>query len=166
MCSSDLDDPVVHMEHKNLWGLEDEVPEGDHVLAFGEARIAREGDDVTIVSWSATVHEALAAAEQLDKEGVSAEVVDLRTLWPWDKDAVLASVAKTGRLLIAHEAVAVAGFGAEVAATVAERLHGRLKAPTTRLGAPRVPIAYAPNLEDELRVTAAKIAEAAKRLVQ
>ena len=160
------DDPVVHMEHKNLWGLEDEVPEGDHVLAFGEARIAREGRDVTIVSWSATVHEALAAAEQLDKEGVSAEVVDLRTLWPWDKDAVLASVAKTGRLLIAHEAVAVAGFGAEVAATVAERLHGRLQAPVTRLGAPRVPIAYAPNLEDELRVTAAKIAEAAKRLVQ
>ncbi|MGI9382197.1 MAG: alpha-ketoacid dehydrogenase subunit beta, partial [Methyloligellaceae bacterium] len=160
------DDPVVHMEHKNLWGLEDEVPEGEHVLEFGQARLAREGSDLTIVSWSATVHEALAAAERLDEDGVSAEVVDLRTLWPWDKAAVLASVEKTGRLLIAHEAVAVAGFGAEVAATVAERQHGKLKAPVTRLGAPRVPIAYAPNLEDELRVTPAKIAEAVRQLVR
>ncbi len=160
------DDPVVYMEHKNLWGLEDEVPEGDHLLAFGKARLARAGRDLTIVSWSATVHEAVAAAAQLDDGGVSAEVIDLRTLWPWDKQTVLASVDRTGRLLVAHEAVAVAGFGAEVAATVAERCHARLKAPVTRLGAPRVPIAYARPLEDEVRVTAARIADAARRLVQ
>ncbi len=159
------DDPVVYMEHKNLWGLEDEVPEGDHLLEFGKARVARPGRDLTIVSWSATVHEALAAAAELDDGGISAEVIDLRTLWPWDKGTVLASVDRTGRLLVAHESVAVAGFGAEVAATVAERCHASLKAPVRRLGAPRVPVAYAKPLEDEVRVTAAKIAEAARGLL-
>ncbi len=160
------DDPVVYMEHKNLWGLEDEVPEGDHPLEFGKARVARAGRDLTIVSWSATVHEAVAAAARLDDGGISADVIDLRTLWPWDKETVLASVDRTGRLLVAHEAVAVAGFGAEVAATVAERCHASLKAPVKRLGAPRVPIAYARPLEDALRVTAAKIAEAARQLLK
>jgi pyruvate dehydrogenase E1 component beta subunit len=95
---------------------------------------------------------------------VEAEVIDLRSLWPWDKETVVASVERTGRVLVAHEAVAVGGFGAEVAATVAERCHGALKAPVKRLGAPRAPIAYAPNLEDRVRVTAAMIAEAGTAL--
>ncbi len=159
------DDPVVYMEHKGLWGLEGEVPEGDVVIPFGKARIERPGSDVTIVAWSAVVHAAAEAAERLGDEGVSVEVIDLRTLWPWDKAAVLASVEKTGRLVVAHESVAVAGFGAEVAATVSERLFGKLRAPVRRLGAPRAPISYAPPLEDEIRVTSDGIASAVRELV-
>lgn len=159
------DDPVVYMEHKNMWGLEGEV-DLDATVELGQARIARSGRDVTLVGWSAAVHDAMAAAETLAGQGVEAEVIDLRCLWPWDKSAVLASVEKTGRLLVAQEAVQVGGFGAEVAATVAERAHAALKAPVKRLGAPRAPIAYAPNLEDRLRVTPAMIAEAARGLLQ
>lgn len=147
------DDPVVFLEHKNLWPLEGEVPDDpDHVLPLGRARVARAGRDVTLVSWSAAVHDCLRAAEALAADGIEAEVIDLRTLWPWDADAVLASVRRTGRLVVVHEAVSVAGFGAEVAATVAERAHAALKAPVRRLGAPRVPVAYAPPLEDTVRV--------------
>jgi len=160
------DDPVVYFEHKNMWALEGEVPDGDVTIPFGVARTAREGRDLTIVSWSATVHAATRAAEVVAGEGIEAEVIDLRTLWPWDREAVFASVAKTGRLLVAHEAVQVGGFGAEVAATVAEHCFGDLKAPVRRLGSPRVPIAYAPPLEDLLRVTPEKIADAARALVR
>ncbi|MGL5139561.1 MAG: alpha-ketoacid dehydrogenase subunit beta [Beijerinckiaceae bacterium] len=159
------DDPVVYMEHKNLWGVKDETPDDEHLVPFGKARIARAGRDVTVVSWSATVHDALAAAEIAAREGIEIEVIDLRTLWPWDRDCVLSSVARTGRLLVAHEAVRVAGFGAEIAATVAEELHGALKAPVRRLGAPRAPVPYAPVLEAELRVTAEKIAAVAVGMV-
>ena len=159
------DDPVVHMEHKDLWGLEGEVPDDpEHVLPFGEARLVRTGRDLTIVSWSAQLHVAARAADRLGDQGVEADVIDLRTLWPWDKDRVLASVERTGRLLVVHEAVAVAGFGAEVAATVAEKLHKALKAPVKRLGAPRVPIAYAPPLEDNVRVREDAILDAAREL--
>lgn len=160
------DDPVVHLEHKNLWGLEGEVPDDpDFTLPFGEARLVRAGEDVTIVSWSNQAHVAAQAAEALAAEGIGAEVIDLRTLWPWDRRAVLASVRKTGRLLVTHEAVAVAGFGAEVAATVAEHAADALRAPVRRLGAPRAPIAYAPNAEDMIRVTAPAIAEAVRAMV-
>jgi len=123
------DDPVVFMEHKNLWGLTGEVPDGEHLVPFGQARLVRPGSDVTIVSWSAQVHVAAEAAEGLEAEGIEVELIDLRTLWPWDKARVLASVEKTGRLLVTHESVAVAGFGAEIAATVAEHLGPQLKAP-------------------------------------
>jgi pyruvate dehydrogenase E1 component beta subunit len=160
------DDPVVYLEHKNLWPLEGDVPEGEHLIEIGKARVARAGRDITIVSWSATVHVVLAAAETLMRDGVDAEVIDLRSLWPWDKAAVLGSVGKTGRLLVAHEAVQVGGFGAEVAATVAERAHAKLKAPVRRLGAPRAPIGYAPNLEDQVRVTPEQIAVAAREMVR
>ena len=153
------DDPVVYLEHKHLWPLEGEVPDDpDFVLPFGQARLVREGTDITIVSWSNQVHIAAQAASDLAKSGISAEVIDLRTLWPWDKASVLASVRKTGRLLVTHEAVAVAGFGAEVAATVAEHASASLRSPVRRLGAPRAPIAYAPPAEDAIRVTAAMIA--------
>ncbi|MDQ4061705.1 MAG: alpha-ketoacid dehydrogenase subunit beta [Pseudomonadota bacterium] len=160
------DDPVVHMEHKNLWGLEGEVPDDpDCVVPFGEARLVREGRDLTIVSWSAQVHVAARAADRLAASGIEAELIDLRTLWPWDKARVLASVERTGRLLVVHEAVAVGGFGAEVAATVAERLHKALKAPVRRLGAPRVPVSYAPPLEDAVRVGEDAVTEAARALM-
>jgi pyruvate/2-oxoglutarate/acetoin dehydrogenase E1 component len=160
------DDPVVYMEHKNLWPLEGEVPEGEHLVEIGKARVARAGRDLTIVSWSATVHTCLAAAETLAEAGVDVEVIDLRSLWPWDKAAVLASVEKTRRLMVAHEAVRVGGFGAEVAATVAETLHHKLKGPVRRLGAPRAPIAYAPNLEDQVRVQPEQIAQAARDMLR
>lgn len=155
------DDPVVYMEHKNMWALQDEVPDGEHVVPLGKAEVARAGDALTIVTWSAMRHTALRAAATLAEEGVEAEVIDLRTLWPWDRETVFASVRRTGRLLVAQEAVSVGGFGAEIAATVAEALHDHLKAPVRRLGAPRIPIAYAPPLEDRVRVTEPMIAEAA-----
>jgi pyruvate dehydrogenase E1 component beta subunit len=161
------DDPVVYMEHKNLWPLEGEVPEDeDHLVPFGEARTARTGRDLTIVSWSAQVHVCLDAANALAAQAIDAEVIDLRTLWPWDKHAVLASVARTGRLLVVQEAVSVAGFGAEIAATVAERAHKSLKAPVTRLGAPRAPISYSFPLEQMVCVTPEMIVESAKAMMR
>src|SRR5690606_17563144 len=160
------DDPVVYMEHKVLWPLEGEVPEGDVLVPIGEARVAREGGDITLVTWSATVHVALEAAAELSSAGIEVEVIDLRTLWPWDKPTVLASVERTGRLLVAHEAVSVAGFGAEIVATVCEALHGRLIAPPVRVAAPRIHIGYAPPLEDQVRVTPRRLIDAATRLMQ
>ncbi len=147
------DDPVVYMEHKNLWGLTSEVPD-DADDALGRARIVQAGEHVTLVTWSAMVHEAAKAAAEVAAAGITVELIDLRTLWPWDRATVLASVEKTGRLLVVHEAVTVGGFGAEIAATVAEELWDRLQAPIRRLGAPRVPIGYAPTLENEVRITA------------
>jgi acetoin:2,6-dichlorophenolindophenol oxidoreductase subunit beta len=159
------DDPVVFMEHKNLWGLDGPVPEGDHLVPLGQADVARPGGDATLVTWSAMRHVCLAAAETLAGAGIEAEVIDLRTLWPWDRDAVLASVERTGRLLVVQEAVSAAGFGAEIAATVAEALHHRLRAPVRRLGAPRIPVAYAPPLEDRARVREDQIVAAVRGLV-
>ncbi|MCX7629295.1 MAG: alpha-ketoacid dehydrogenase subunit beta [Geminicoccaceae bacterium] len=156
------DDPVVYLEHKNLWPLRGEVPDAEEVAEIGRARRLRFGDDLTIVSWSATVHAAADAAEALAEEGISVDLLDLRSLWPWDREAVLESVARTGRLLVAHEAVRVAGFGAEVAATVAEELG----VPVARLGAPRVPVPYSPPLEAELHVRPEAIAAAARRLLE
>jgi acetoin:2,6-dichlorophenolindophenol oxidoreductase subunit beta len=159
------DDPVVFMEHKNLWPLEGEVTEGEHLVDLGRAETVRDGRDLTLVTWSATRHTCLNAAEAMAATGIEAEVIDLRSLWPWDRDAVFASVERTGRLMVVHEAVAVAGFGAEVAASVAEALHHRLKAPVRRLGAPRIPIAYAPPLEDRVRVSASQIVEAVRAML-
>lgn len=158
------DDPVVHLEHKNLWGMKGEVPEG-HVVPLGVAACPRPGRDLTIVSWSAAVHDAMAAAGTLAQEGIDAEVLDLRTLWPWDKERVLDSVSRTGRLVVVHEAVRTAGFGGEIAATVAEELHDRLRSPVRRLGGPRIPVAYARPLEDMFRVTPERIVEVCRESV-
>ena len=161
------DDPVVYMEHKDLWGLEGVVPDGDeHVVPLGVADVVLEGDDITIVTWSKTVHAALDAARSLAETGIAAEVIDLRTLWPWDAETMYASVWKTGRLVVAHEAVMVSGFGAEVAASVGEECFGGLRAPIRRLGSSRAQIAYAPPLEDMLRVDAGTIASAATSLIR
>ncbi|MEE8555392.1 MAG: alpha-ketoacid dehydrogenase subunit beta, partial [bacterium] len=134
------DDPVVFMEHKNLWGSKGEAPPDDHVVPLGKARTVTPGEHLTIVSWSAMVHTCADAVARLAAEGVSAELIDLRTLWPWDKEAVYGSVGRTGRLLIVQEAVSVSGFGAEIAASVAQDLFAALRAPIRRLGAPRIPI--------------------------
>ena len=150
-------DPVVYMEHKELWGIEGDVEAGADV-PLGKARLARAGTDLTIVSWSRSVHDCMAASETLAKEGLSVELIDLRTLWPWDRECVFASCARTGRLLVVHEAVQVAGFGAEIAASVAEELGVKVR----RLGAPRIPAGYSQPLEDESRIGAAKIVAAAR----
>jgi acetoin:2,6-dichlorophenolindophenol oxidoreductase subunit beta len=147
------EDPVVYLEHKNLWGLRGEVENGADG-ALGKARIVRAGTDLTLVTWSAMVHEAARAAALAADAGIAVELIDLRTLYPWDSAAVLASVERTGRLLVVHEAVRTGGFGAEIAATVAEELFERLRAPVRRLGAPRIPIGYAPPLEDQARLFA------------
>ena len=160
------DDPVVYMEHKDLWGLTGEVADDDAVIGFGSARTVREGRDLSLVTWSAMVHVCAEAAGRLAADGVSAEVIDLRTLWPWDQDTVFASVAKTGRLIVVHEAVSVAGFGAEVAAQVGEALFAELRAPVRRLAAPRIPVSYAAPLEDMARVSAADVAAAAHDLIR
>ncbi|HEY5638200.1 MAG TPA: transketolase C-terminal domain-containing protein [Burkholderiales bacterium] len=156
----DCGDPVIYMEHKELWGLE-----GDVVAAaptrLGEARVLRPGSDVTVVSWSRGAQAALSAAEAAARAGLSLEVIDLRTLWPWDRDTVFASAARTGRVLVVHEAVRVAGFGAEIAATLAEELGVRV----ARLGAPRVPVGYSTPLEDVARILPGAIVARAAALV-
>jgi pyruvate dehydrogenase E1 component beta subunit len=161
------DDPVVYMEHKDLWPSEGEVPDGeDFTVELGRARLAREGTDVTVVTWSKTVLVAEAAADLAAEQGLSLGVIDLRTLWPWDRETVFASLARTGRLVVAHEAVQVGGFGAEIVAEVAERMGAELRAPIRRLGAPRAPISYAKPLEDRLRVVPEAIVETAMALVR
>jgi acetoin:2,6-dichlorophenolindophenol oxidoreductase subunit beta len=159
------DDPVVYMEHKDLWGVSGEVDETAPPLPLGKARLVRRGEDATIVTWSGMLRVVEAAADLLTGDA-SVEIIDLRTLYPWDRDAVLSSAKRTGRLLIVHEAVETGGFGAEIAASAGEALFGELKAPVRRLGAPRIPIPYAPPLEDICRVNPAQIAEAVRGLLR
>jgi acetoin:2,6-dichlorophenolindophenol oxidoreductase subunit beta len=146
----DCGDPVIYMEHKELWGLQAEV-DISAPGKLGSARVVQTGKDVTLVTWSKTVHAALEA-----KTDKSVEIIDLRTLWPWDRETVFNSVRKTKKLLVVHEAVQAAGFGAEIAATVAEEL----RVPVKRLGAPRIPVGYSKPLEDEARITPERIAAA------
>jgi len=152
-------DPVVYLEHKELWGVEGDVEPGTRV-PLGAARVVRAGSDVTIVSWSKAMHTCAAAAAELASGGISVELIDLRTIWPWDRATVLGSVARTCALLVVHEAVQVGGFGAEIAAAAAEATACRVK----RLGAPRIPSGYARSLEDESRVTVGQIVAAARSL--
>ena len=154
-------DPVIYMEHKELWGVEGLVTPGSAV-PLGRANRLREGADVTLVTWSRGVAPALEAAASLAATGIAAEVIDLRTLWPWDREAVFESAARTGRLLVVHEAVQVAGFGAEIAASAAEHVGCKV----ARLGAPRIPVGYAQVLENESRLSAAKIEAAARALLR
>jgi len=153
-------DPVVYMEHKELWGQTGEV---DPVLELplGRAAVRRAGRDLTIATWSRGVGASLEAAGLLAAEGVEAEVIDLRTLWPWDRETVLQSAGRTGRLLVVHEAVRVGGFGAEIAAVAAEETGARIG----RVGAPRVPVGYAQPLENVSRLQPARIAAAARALL-
>ncbi len=157
----DCGDPVAFFEHKELWGESAEVDRGA-AISLGQARIARAGSQLTLVSWSKAVTWSLQAAQNLATRGVDVEVIDLRTLWPWDRDTVLASASKTGRVLIAHEAVQVGGFGAEVAATLAEHSDAMIG----RIGAPRAPVGYSPGLEAQARVSPAVIEAAALQLMR
>ena len=158
------DDPVVFMEHKELWLETGEVDADAGPIELGKAALRRQGRDVTLVSWSSTANACLAAATLLAAEGIDAEVIDLRTLWPWDRAAVFASIEKTGRVLVAHESTRVGGFGGEFVAEIAEAFFGRLKAAPARLASPRIPVPYSKPLEDVCRVGPAEIAAAARRL--
>lgn len=154
-------DPVVYMEHKTLWGTSGEVDPSETVK-LGEARVVRPGLDVTIVSWSRQVDACRQACDELAGGGIAAELIDLRSIWPWDRATVLGSAARTRHLLVVHEAVQAGGFGAEIAATVAETVAG---CKVRRLGAPRIPVGYAPVLEAQSRVSASDIAAAARGLL-
>jgi acetoin:2,6-dichlorophenolindophenol oxidoreductase subunit beta len=160
------DDPVVFLEPRGLWPTTGEVPDTESSTPIGAARLARSGDDVTLVSWSTAVPSALAAAEAAEREGISVEVFDLRSLWPWDREAVLDSVRRTRRLVIAHEAVKVGGFGAEIAATVGEALAGQILAPIARVGAPRIPVPYTPPLENVYKIDHVRILVALRQAME
>ena len=141
------DDPVIFIEHKLLYRTKGEVPTGEHVVPVGRADVKREGKDLSIVTWSREVLFALEAAKQLANEGVEAEIVDLRSLVPLDKETVLASVRKTHRALVVHEAIKRGGYGAEIAATIAEEAFEDLDAPVKRITAPDTPVPFSPPLE-------------------
>ncbi|MBU2534387.1 MAG: alpha-ketoacid dehydrogenase subunit beta, partial [Alphaproteobacteria bacterium] len=134
-------------------------------IPFGKARTMHDGDDLTIVTWSALTPKVAEAARMLAAEGIRPHVLDLRTIWPWDEDAVANSVKRTGRLLVAHEAVEIGGFGGEIVARMIERLGPANIKSVKRIGAPRIPIPFSPPLEDELRVTSQKIVAAAKGIM-
>lgn len=156
------DNPVVFLEHKMLYGMEGEVPEGEYTIPLGEADIKREGSDVTVVATAQMVHLALSAAEKLSADGISMEVVDPRTLSPLDEDTILESVRKTHRLVIVHEEVKFAGSGAEIAAIVAEKAFDYLDAPILRVAAPFSPVPFSPSLEKVFIPSEEQIIEAVK----
>jgi 2-oxoisovalerate dehydrogenase E1 component beta subunit len=140
--------PVLFFEHKHLYRrIKADVPDERYSIPFGEARVHRPGDDLVIVTWGAMVWSAAEAAERLGPEGVSIEVLDLRTLIPWDREAVLESVRRTSKVLVLHEDTRTGGFGGEIAATIAEEAFESLDAPVRRLAAPDSPVPFAPTLE-------------------
>jgi acetoin:2,6-dichlorophenolindophenol oxidoreductase subunit beta len=155
-------DPVVFIEHKTLYFRREAVPDRVEPVPIGRAATLREGRDVTIVALSRMVHEALTAADALAREGIDAEVIDPRTLVPLDLDAIVASVQRTNRLVVAHEAVRHGGAGAEIAAAVQERSFDDLDAPIERVGAPFQPVPLSPPLEDAYLPGADDIAAAAR----
>ncbi|AEI95214.1 MULTISPECIES: alpha-ketoacid dehydrogenase subunit beta [Roseobacter] len=160
-------DPVMIFEHKILYKMKGHVPEGYYTTPIGKAAVRREGQDLSIVATSLMVHKALAAAEELAKDGIDVEVIDLRTVRPMDRDTVLASVRKTGRLICVYEGVKTLGVGAEISAMVAESdAFDFLDAPIIRLGGAESPIPYNPELEKSAVPQVPDILEAATALVK
>jgi len=158
-------DPVLFIEALPIYWKPGEAPASGHRVPIGKATVVAEGSDVTIVGYARMMNECLAAAESLRAAGIGAEVVDLRTIAPWDQETVLASVVKTGCCVIVHEAVVPFGVGAEIAAVINERLFRRLKAPVARVGAPFTPVPFSKPLETEFLASPRKIADAAKALM-
>jgi pyruvate/2-oxoglutarate/acetoin dehydrogenase E1 component len=161
-----LDDPVMFIEQKLLYNTKGPVPEEEYTIPFGVADVKRQGSDCTVVATSMAVLKALKAAEILEQEGISVEVVDPRTLFPLDIDTIVASVAKTSRLVVTHEAPERGGFGAEVVAQVADKAFAYIDAPIQRVCAPSVPPPFARHMEDYMMVDEVKIAERVRRLVR
>src|ERR1700674_4905753 len=157
--------PVLFFEHKYLYRrIKEELPEGDYTVPIGKAIVRREGRDLTIVSYAAMLHTSLEAAVELEKEGIAAEVIDLRTLLPLDREAILASVAKTNKLLIVHEDTRTGGIAGEIAAIVTESAFEDLDGPIRRVTSLDTPVPYAPQLEEYFLPNAAKVVAAAREL--
>jgi pyruvate/2-oxoglutarate/acetoin dehydrogenase E1 component len=159
-------DPVVFVENMPMYWTPMDPPERGKKIPLGKARIATEGKDITIVTYSSMYMRCMGALEAMNAAGVSAEIIDLRTIQPWDQEAVVKSVEKTGRCMIVHEAVKPFGVGAEVAAVVQERCFGKLKAPVTRVASPFAPVPFAKPLEDAFLPNPQRIAETAIQMVK
>lgn len=158
-------DPVIVVENKALYALKGELPERARPVQIGRAVTSRVGRDVTVVAYGAATHLALEAAALCASEAIEAEVIDLRSLQPWDEGAVLASIARTHRLVVVHEAVEAFGIGAEIAARVADAGFDDLDAPIVRVGAPFMPVPFAKPLEEQYRPDAARIVAAIRRVL-
>lgn len=159
-------DPVIVVENKALYAAKGELADAPEPVPIGKARLARDGSDLTFVAYGAAVGTALAAADALDQEGISAEVLDLRSIQPWDEAAVLASLARTHRLVVAHEAVEAFGVGAEIAARMADVGFDELDGPIVRVGAPFAPVPFARSLEAAYRPDAEALVQAARRTLE
>jgi 2-oxoisovalerate dehydrogenase E1 component len=159
------DDPVFFLEHKSVFGVKGPVPDEEYLIPFGEAAIAREGTDATVVAIGWMVHQTLAACEELAKEGISIEVIDPRTILPLDTDTILESVHKTGRLLIVDEDYSFFGVGAEISAQVVARGFDDLDAPVQRLNGVFAPVPYSPPLEAAMVPNPKTIAQAIRDLL-
>ena len=159
--------PVLFFEHKHLYRrIKAEVPEGRYTTPIGKARVHQAGTDVSVITWGAMVYTAGEAAEELEKDGVSVEIVDLRTILPWDKEAVLASVRKCSKVLVLHEDVRTGGFGGEIAATIAEEAFEDLDAPVKRIAAPDTPVPFSPPLEKAFIPQAADVVAGLRELAE
>jgi 2-oxoisovalerate dehydrogenase E1 component beta subunit len=160
-------DPVLYFEHKKLYRLprlREELPADDYIVEIGKARVARTGRDLSIITFGAMVLTALDAAEELEKEGMDVEVVDLRTLAPLDKAAILGSVKKTSKAIVLHEASRTGGIGGEIAATIAEEAFEWLDAPVVRIASIDTPVPYSPPLEDYYLPQTKDVVEAARKI--
>jgi pyruvate/2-oxoglutarate/acetoin dehydrogenase E1 component len=160
-------DPVIFLEHKFLYRrLKEDVPSGEHVVPIGKARVARAGEDVAIITYGAMVHVALEAAEKAAAEGIDVTVVDLRTLLPLDVGAIVQTAARTGKVIVLHEATRTGGPGAEIAAIIAERAFEYLDAPIVRVTAPDTPVPYSPPLEAAFLPDAERVGKAIRALYE
>jgi len=157
--------PVLFFEHKHLYRrIKGEVPDGEHTVEFGKARVHREGTDLSVITYGAMVYTAEEAADAVSKDGTSVEIVDLRTVTPWDRQAVLDSVAKTSKVIVLHEDTHTSGFGAEIAATIAEEAFELLDGPVVRVTAPDTPIPFSPPLEKAFLPQVADVVAAIEKL--
>jgi len=159
------DNPVIVVEHKGLYNMKGPCPEGEYIVPIGKAELVREGSDVSIVTWSLMRHKCIEAAEKLAAEGVDCEIIDLRSLKPYDKEAVYESVKKTNKLMIVHEANKTGGWGAEIAADVADECIDYLDAPVLRVAGPDTTIPFSPPLEEEFRVNADNVIDGVKKIL-
>jgi 2-oxoisovalerate dehydrogenase E1 component beta subunit len=158
-------DPVIFLEHKFLYRrIKEEVPDGEVQVPIGKARLAREGKDVSIVTYAAMLHVALEAAEAAAREGISVEVLDLRTLLPLDEEAILGTAGRTGKVIVLHEATRTGGPGGEISALIAERAFEYLDAPVLRVAPPDTPVPYSPPLEEHFLPNADKVGKAIRAI--
>jgi 2-oxoisovalerate dehydrogenase E1 component beta subunit len=160
-------DPVIYLEHKFLYRrIKEDVPEGEVVVPIGKARTARQGKDVSVITYAAMLHVALEAAEAAAKDGISVEVLDLRTVLPLDEDAILATAAKTGKVLVLHEPTRTGGPGGEISALISECAFEYLDAPVVRMAPPDTPVPYSPTLEEYFLPNAEKVGKALRALYE